>query len=36
MIRKRKKTGNYKPKQKNEFKLSSYIRKNKNELGKNI
>lgn len=36
MIRKRRKIGNYKPKQKNELKLSSYIRKNKDELGKNI
>ena len=36
MIRRRKKTGTYKPKQKNELKLSSYIRKKKNELGKNI
>ena len=35
-LRKRKKTGQYKPKQKNEVKLSSYIRKEKYELGKNI
>lgn len=36
IIKKRKKVGQYRPKQKNEVKLSSYIRKKYNELGKNI
>lgn len=32
----KKKAVNYKPKQKNEIRLSSYLVKKKNELGKNI
>jgi len=36
IIKKRKKIGQYRPKQKNEVKLSSYIRKQKYELGENI
>ena len=36
IIRKRKKTGQYRPKEKNEIRLSSYIRKNKYELGESI
>ena len=35
-VRKRKKVGQYRPKQKNETKLSSYIGKNNNELGKSV
>ena len=35
-INQRKKVGQYKVKEKNEIKLSSYIRKNNNELGNNI
>jgi len=36
VIKKRKKTGQYRPKKQNEIKLSSYIRKQKYELGENI
>ena len=36
IIKKRKKVGQYRPKQKNETKLSSYIGKQNNELGKSV
>ena len=36
VIKKRKKIGQYRPKEENEIRLSSYIRNNKNELGKSI
>jgi hypothetical protein len=36
VIKKRKKIGQYRPKEHNEIKLSSYIRKQKYELGENI
>ena len=32
----KRRVGNYKPKQKNEIRLSSYLVKKKNELGKSI
>jgi hypothetical protein len=35
-MKKKKKAGTYKPKQKNEIRLSSYLVKKKDELGKNI
>jgi|TARA_Y100000385_G_scaffold129363_1_gene134686 hypothetical protein len=35
-INQRKKVGQYKIKEKNEIRLSSYIKKRNNELGKNI
>jgi len=36
IIKKRKKVGHYRPKEKNEIRLSSYIRKQQYELGKSV